>query len=470
MSRSSSLIKNTALLTVSKLATQVVAFILVPLYTFHLPAEDYGRIDLVMTYIALLAPLLSIQLEFAAFRFAIDTRGDRIEMGNVLMTILSMIIPVVLIIVMVSFLLGVFMHIPYITLVSLNIVIAILSSVLLQFARGIGDIKRFTIASIAIGVANSLLCFLFIVLLKWPAESLMIALALANLIGLIYIGQSIVRGIGSRATLRSVDQRLRLDMLRYSIPLLPNSIAWWILNVSDRTIITWFIGAAANGIYAIASKFAFIPGIIFGIFNMSWSESASIHINSADRDSFFSKVSDMSLRLYVFVTVIYLLLIDILYPYIIGSEYLDSRLLIPILAAGALFQSILGNYSAVYIAKKKTKEIATSSVVAAVINILINLCLIKIIGIYAAAVSTAIAFAIMAAIRHFHIQRYVIIQYRTPNLVGSFLLLAASFGLYYLDFPVHIGIILYGLTLLIGLYLNIDTARFVVERVRKITK
>ena len=123
--------------------------------------------------------------------------------------------------------------------------------------------------------------------MRLPAFSLMISLVLANLIGTCYLLVIIRQKKRIRLLHGETHQSLRSDMLRYAIPLLPNNIAWWVLNVSDRTIISMFIGAAANGMYAIANKFAFVPSILFGIFNMSWSESASLHITSRDRDVFF---------------------------------------------------------------------------------------------------------------------------------------------------------------------------------------
>ena len=245
-------------------------------------------------------------------------------------------------------------------------------------------------------------------------------------------------------------------MLRYAIPLLPNNIAWWVLNVSDRTIISMFIGAAANGMYAIANKFAFVPSILFGIFSMSWSESASIHITSRDRDAFFSKVSDMCLRLYSFATVVYVLVIDIFYSRIVGAEYADAHGLIPILAIGAFFQAILGNYSAIYIAKKKTKEVANSSLAAAVINIVVNLALVGVIGVYASALSTAIAFACMAVIRHIHVQRYVKVRYHVQSILCSGAVLIAGGIIYYTHVPKIISIIACIVIMAVGIILMKD--------------
>lgn len=453
MSRSAELFKTTALLMVGKLFTQLVAFILVPVYTFHLAAEDYGTIDLLLTYIALIAPLVSIQLELAAFRFAIDARDDPQKMNAVLTTAFSVAIPVIALTVVAAMILSTFIAMPHITLIVTNILLAVVVSILLQFARGAGYTKHFTIASIVIGLVNALLSYILIVTLQTSAIGLMIALSVANFVGVFYIAWLILRKSGKAIMRSRPDASLRVDMLRYSIPLIPNSIAWWVLNVSDRTIIAIFIGAAANGIYAVASRFAFVPGVVFGILNTAWSESASIYINAPDRDHFFSKISDINLRIYAFVTVMYMLLIGIFYDHIIGPGYTESRLLIPILAIGAIFQATLGNYSAVYIAKKRTKDIARSSIIAALINIIINLALINLIGVYAAAISTVVAFAIMTAIRHTQVQQYAKINYRTSSILWATAVVTMGCVLYYINLPMPVSVILYiavGLIILLG--------------------
>ncbi len=456
MNRATELLKNTVLLTISKIATQAISFLLVPLYTFYLSASDYGQVDLIMTYISLCAPIISVQLEFAAFRFAIDLRDDTRALSGVLSTIFGIVIPVMGVAIVGFAIVALFVEVPYAVLICLNVVASVVSAILLQFMRGVGDTKSFSLASLVIGALTTVLSFVFVAILHMPAFSLMISLVLANGVGIVYLVFAIKKKRHIHLWHGEKQASLRSDMLRYAIPLLPNNVAWWVLNVSDRTIISICIGAAANGVYAIANKFAFVPSILFGIFNMSWSESASLTIHSEDRDAYFSRVSDVCLRVYSFGTVIYLLVLDMFYPYIVGSEYSESRELVPILVIGAFFQAILGNYSAIYIAKKKTKDVASSSIAAAIINIMINIAFVGVIGVYAAAVSTAIAFASITAIRHFHVQRYVKIKYRSMSLISSGVILIVGCVTYYMTLPMYAVALVCLVLILMGVVLNRD--------------
>ena len=49
----------------------------------------------------------------------------------------------------------------------------------------------------------------------------------------------------------NVDKIKLKEMVRYSVVLIPNTFMWWIMNSSDRIMVTYMISAAANGIYAV---------------------------------------------------------------------------------------------------------------------------------------------------------------------------------------------------------------------------
>jgi len=429
MSRASELTKNTLLLGLSKIATQVVSFSLIPIYTFFLAPNDLGLIDLIATYIALIVPFLTIQLEFATFRFAIEKRNNQEKLSELISTILAIILPVIIISMVIFFAISLFITTPYAPLIVLNIFTSIIASVFLQFSRGIGRTKTFAIANIVAGITTALLSIAFIAILRWSASSILLATALSNVIVVIYL--FFAMNLRKQIKPKRINFKIGRELLTYSLPLLPNNISWWVLNISDRTIISLVIGAAANGIYAIASKLAFIPGVIFGIFNMSWTETASLHIDKPDRDEYFSKICNNAIKIYSCITALFIATLPILFPYLVGREYLESYKYIPILALGSLAQGLVGLYSAIYIAKKKTKQIANTSLLAAIINIVVNLSLIYFIGVYAAAISTLVAFLALFIYRHFDVQQYARITYDNNVFIKVVVLLVFTITICY---------------------------------------
>ncbi len=65
-------------------------------------------------------------------------------------------------------------------------------------------------------------------------------------------------------------RRILKILLKYSVPLIPNALSWWIFSASDRLIVTTFLGADYNGILAVALKFSSIITALYTIFDTSW--------------------------------------------------------------------------------------------------------------------------------------------------------------------------------------------------------
>ena len=96
----------------------------------------------------------------------------------------------------------------------------------------------------------------------------------------------------------------------------------------------------------------------------------------------------------------------------------------------SIFNVVVGLYSVIYVALKKTKEIAKTSVYAGIINIIVHLVLVKYIGLYAAPVSTIVAFGSMAVYRYFDLKKYLNVPLPMSVLLlvsGMFVLSCVSF-------------------------------------------
>lgn len=415
MSKYKNLAKNTIILMVGKIFTQFLSFFLLPLYTYLLPASDYGLVDLLLTYISLLAPVVTVQQEMATFRFLIDARDDEAKKANIIKTSFKSICSRLLLFVIPCLIASIFVHWNYLYLILLSGVAISVSNLLLQIARGIGSNVKYSIASVISGVVTIASNLIFICLLHFGAESILISMALANIICSLFLVLSL--NIPHYLKLAKNDKNLKKDMLKYSWPLVPNGISWWLINTSDRTIVSVVLGTAVNGIYSIVMKFPAIIVCFIGIFVMSWTESASVHINDKDRDEFFSSVANNAVRIFSSLSMFVIAVMPFVFNIIIGEEYCSAYEYIPIAILGVLMNSVVSVYSAIYVAKKMTKQVATTSMISAIINIVVDLALIKFIGLYAAVISTAVAFTAMTIYRHIDLKKYVKIKYRISDIV-----------------------------------------------------
>ena len=86
-------------------------------------------------------------------------------------------------------------------------------------------------------------------------------------------------------------------MLTYCVPLIPTAVFWWIMGVSDRYLVKWFVESDANGIYAVAYKIPTILTILATVFMDAWQLSAIAE--SGDRRAqarFYARVGCVLLR------------------------------------------------------------------------------------------------------------------------------------------------------------------------------
>ena len=269
-------------------------------------------------------------------------------------------------------------------------------------------------SGIITGFTTLLANCILIIGFKKSAESILISSSVANIICIIYV--IISTKLYNNFNIHLINKNKIKELLKYALPMIPNSLSWWIVHTSDRTVISIFLGVSYNAIYAVSCKFSNVLNSIFTIFNMSWQETAALHINDEDKDIFFSKMIN---RLVLFFGMISLLIIGVLpfmYDVIIGENYISSYEYIPILLyanVGNVLATLIGG---LYLALKKTKEIATTTIISAVINIITDLILVKFIGIYAAAISTLISYIYLCIYRYIDSKKYLKLKLDFNNL------------------------------------------------------
>lgn len=417
MNKKRQLVKNTIIIFIGKVCTQLISFFLLPLYTGYLATKDYGIVDLITTYVTLLVPIITLELEMSIFRYLVDSRGKEKEEKKLISNNFLILGYSLLSFVILYFIVTCFWQLNYRFLILFDILVCVLSGNFLQVARGFGRTVDYAISCIITGVVTILSNIFLIVFCDMGASGMIISMALANLMCALYL--FIRLKLYKKIDFSLIDKKLIKSMYKYSIPLVPNGISWWIVNVSDRTIISYVLGVGANGLYAVSNKFPTILSSLLGIFNLSWSESAALHINSKDRDQFFSDVSNTVVKLFTSLGVGMIACMPFIFPLLINTKYNDAYFYIPILVLAAVFNVIICLYSAIYIAWKKTKEVAITTIIGAVVNILVNIVFIRYIGLYAASLSTAISYFVMMVYRHVDLKKYMKIKYEPFLLIKT---------------------------------------------------
>ena len=427
MGKKTEFLRNTGILFLGKVFTQFLSFLLLPLYTAFLSTDEYGSVDLIMTYVMLVMPLVSLQIERAAFRYLIEVRGDREKSSIIISAITKIVICSIVVFSAGYLLLWQIMKFEYALLVYCYCVLHLITSVLQQIARGHGKNVVYAIASCILGAGTIVGNIFFVAVLREGLRGMLLSLVIAYSVMAIYLVASL-RSRSSK-TEKNSCRAARKKMLNYSIPLIPDSISWWVLNVSDRTLLALFIGSAANGLYAVANKFSsvFVGG--FNIVNMAWQESVSLYIGKDDK--FIKEMTCRMIYLFASMCAVAICVIPMFFSIMIGGDYYESFWHIPLLMLGAFFTVGLGLFQSIYIGMKQTKKVAKTSMLCAGINIVINLLLIKNIGIYAASLSTLISYMALFMYRYIDLRKEYKLRLDRRATIVSMLVMLLSCVVYY---------------------------------------
>lgn len=456
MNRNKELAKNTIIIALGKICTQFVTFFLLPVYTHFLTTAEYGTVDMVITCSGLIAPIMSLQMERAVFRYLVDARKDKQSQDKILSTALLSIIPSILLIAAVMPIIGIAFHLRNWLLIGLIIVTAIMSNVALQIPRGLGKNVHFSIGSMIVGILNALISIFTVVALHMGVTGVLLANVISHLAGSAYVFISIK--LWRHVKFSNHSRKTLKELLKFSMPMIPNDISYWIISISDRVLIYFFLGDSFNGIYATSTKFPTLLVTLYNVFNLSWMETVSAHINDKDAKQYLSETYNMIVKLFASVCTIATAAIPFVFNIIIGSDFVESFDYVAVLIFGAFFNIIVGMLGSVYIGYKETKTMAKTTMLAAIINIIVNIAFIKVIGIWAAVISTLAAYAIVSFLRLINIQKTV--QIKTDW--KAFLFIIALFGVNIVLFmQKNFALNIVNLTIMIAVavFMNLDFIR-----------
>lgn len=409
MKKSKELVRKTGIISLGKISTQVVSFFLLPLYTARLNAEDYGNFDLIVTMAAFFCPLLTMLMEESMFRFLVDAK-DEDEKEKIISQTFIFCVFNGAIVCSIVFAVCKFVNYTYATEFILYLMILFLVALSNALSRGLGKIGLYSLSNFISSVIVILLNLFFILAMNWEFKALFVSNVSANLIASIFVMLRL--GVWKYIKLSAIDKKLMKEMLRYSMPLVPNSISWSIINASDRLVITGFLGVSSNGLYSVANKF---PGLInnfFSFFNIAWREVSAKIVNDNDVEE-FDRVFKAVRNGLISITIVLIGCIKIIYPFFINEAYQSSISYVPILAIAVYYLCISAFYGGVFTAYKDTNIIGQTSLLGAIINLAVDLVLVRSIGIYAAAISTLFAAYFMCIYRKLKMQKYLKIGFKS---------------------------------------------------------
>ena len=130
--------------------------------------------------------------------------------------------------------------------------------------------------------------------------------------------------------------------------------------------------------------------------------------------------------------------VTIVYGVFLPHDYIASMKYIPSLLSGTIFLCLSQYLGNMLLSNRKNKIVGISTTISAIFNILINLLLIKQIGLFAASFSTMISYIILYTIRYFNQRKSIVKKtfYFKTLIIQLLFLMFSYFYIRYFDFNI----------------------------------
>lgn len=417
------LAKNTILFTISSFGSKILSFLLVPFYTNILTEAEYGTADLVTTTSSLLLFVVTLCISDAVLRFAIENRKTQQGVfGYGLRVVLKGSAITGFVLYAFSF----FNPFNWETYIYVSLLLTIFFSAIYQlisnYLRAIDLIVHVAIMGILVTVFTISFNLILLLIVKAGVVGYLISFLAGYAFSSIY-GLTILFFEDRNCFTSICDRKTQREMIHYSLPLVFNGVAWWMNNSLDRYFIIYYCGIAVNGLYAVASKIPTIITVVNQIFNQAWNLSAIKEFDAEDSNGFFSKVySSYNSMLVLSCSVLVLANIP-LARFLFSKGFFEAWNYSSILVFTAVFAALSGYFGSVFVAVKNSRIFGVSTVIAAIINALLNWVLIPVYGGIGGAVATAISFFLVWLIRFVCASRIINLNINIGRDIVSYILL-----------------------------------------------
>jgi len=394
--------KNILQFSIGPIGAAALSFITLPIISWFFSIEDIGRLAMLQVYISFSVTIFSLGMHQAYVReyFEVDDKAGLLKMA---------VLPGLVLLMMVVFIIGLS---PFSisnlafdvesTLISSMLFLSILAAFLINFLTHVLRMQERGLAFSATQVIPKTLFLGAVVIIislnfECDFENLILAMTAATYASLIGFSW-FCKASWLPAITAKIDRDLLLKMLRFSLPLVAGGLAYWGLTTMDRFFLRALTSFEELGLYAVAVSFAGVAAVFSTIFSNLWHPIVFKWIKKGVEHE---KVQVVIENMFLGVTFIWTILgtFSWLIPYLLPSSYLSIEYLIVACAAAPLLY-MLSETTVVGIGvMRRTSFSMLASVVAFIVNAVLNYFLIVPYGASGAAMATALAFFIFFMIR-----------------------------------------------------------------------
>lgn len=409
------LLSNTLLISMGTFGSKLLVFFMVRFYTEYLTPSDYSTADLITQTANLLFPIISVGITEGVFRFAMDSTADR---KSVFTYGLGAILVGSLLFFGVAPLLNLVNDFSgFVWLIVVYTLACCLHSLCAQYIRAIGKTALFAGQGIVNTLMVIVLNIIFLSKYSMGVTGYVLSVAVADTLCTLFL---VVKERLWKNITFSPNKKVLPALLKYSIPLIPTTVFWWITSVSDRYMVNGFIGSQANGLYTVSYKLPTLLTLVSTIFMQAWQFSAVTESEGDKHEysEFYSKVWRSFQAVMFLAGSAVILVAKPATKLLTAKEFYGAWEYVPLLSVAMVFTAFTSFVGTVYVVTKKSGLSFLTAMLGAGSNLVLNFLLIPSpLGVQGAALATVASYVLVFIVRTVNSQKYIPFKFCTGHII-----------------------------------------------------
>jgi O-antigen/teichoic acid export membrane protein len=384
----SSLFKASGLYTLFSIINLAVPFILLPILTRYLSPEDYGIITMFSLLVSIINLFVGLNLHGAINRAYFEKNIDFKEyIANCMYLFLFSTLIVFIIMYLLKDRIFLITGVPQkwiiIGVIYSFFQFAILVNLIIYQARL--EVKKYGLLQLSQAFLNLFFTILFVVILTMKWEGRLLAQCLAALI----IGIISLIIIIKFWTKWKINVAYMIHAIKFSLPLIPNTMGGMLMVMTDRFIINNVLGLREVGIYTAGLQVGMIIEILASSFNKAWTPWL---FNKLNENNLEIKIKIVKFTYLYFIGMIILaLFLGLLSPLVVkivfGKDFYAAKEVIIWIALGCAFHGMYYMVTNYIFYTYKTHILMWVTLFCGILNFYITYYFVHMKGIVGASIS-----------------------------------------------------------------------------------
>jgi len=395
------IVKNSLIYLTASILNKSIPLLLLPIFTKYLSPSEFGLLSIFQLLLTFYSALvgMAIHTNISKNFFKYDRASMAKLIGNIIFILCFAALSVSVVTLFIIYSGNTFFSMPvyWIQIMPMLSLLLMINTLNLTVLRNEGNAKLFGIFEISNTLVNTITAIAMLLIYNMGWESQVIGITFSYLV---FFAISLSHMYRRKYLLFKFDLNEIKSILKLSLPLIPHVMGGTIIALSDRIFIEQMVGLSEVGIYSVGYMFGMIVMLFTDAFVKAWTPWFFKSIVEPT-EAMKKKIVRYSYYYIFFIFILAVVISQIaenILPFFVNEKYYSAKKFIIWISLGYAIQGIYKIFLPYLIHLNKTSFLATSTVLAAIVNLVLNYFLIREYGSMGAAYATIIAFAFSATL------------------------------------------------------------------------